>query len=144
MIDVSVYYASLTRPSVDHVDRVAPKIVANGAPLRNIAPCGSCHGGLDEKAGSPWLEDQAAAYIRAQLLDFRSSARRNDISEQMRNIARQMTDQEVDDAAQYYGSTSAKWHLTSEIRCRIAACGVRHDEACSIAAIVSRIDESGG
>ena len=60
----------------------------NGAPLRGIAPCGSCHGSLDNKAGSPWLEGQPAAYMKAQLQAFASGARRNDISQQMRNIAR--------------------------------------------------------
>ena len=59
--------------------------------MRNIAPCGSCHGDIDNKAGSPWLGGQSAVYIKAQLQAFASGARRNDISQQMRNIARQMT-----------------------------------------------------
>ena len=55
--------------------------------MRNIAPCGACHGELDSKAGSPWLEGQPVTYLRAQLDAF-ARARRNDISEQMRNVAR--------------------------------------------------------
>ena len=69
----------------------APRIVIDGAPMRDIAPCGSCHGDLDNKAGSPWLGGQSAVYIKAQLQAFAAGARRNDISQQMRNIARQMT-----------------------------------------------------
>jgi cytochrome c553 len=39
---------------------------------------------------------------KAQLQAFATGARRNDISEQMRNIARQMTPAEIDEAARYY------------------------------------------
>ena len=79
-----------------------------GAPLRGIAPCGSCHGSLDNKVGSPWLEGQSEVYMREQLLAFASGQRRNDISQQMRNIARAMTPQEIDEAAAYYASQPAE------------------------------------
>ena len=80
----------------------SPPIVVTGAPMRNIPPCGSCHGDIDNKAGSPWLGGQSAVYIKAQLMAFASDARRNDISQQMRNIARQMTAEEIDQVAHYY------------------------------------------
>ena len=76
----------------------------NGAPIRGIAPCGSCHGSLDNKTGSPWLEGQSAVYMKAQLRAFANGSRRNDISQQMRNIARAMTDEEIEQAAEYYAS----------------------------------------
>ncbi|MBZ6078664.1 c-type cytochrome [Microvirga puerhi] len=106
MVDLSAYYAYLPRLPAYHPEqgKPAPRIVVNGAPMRNIAACGSCHGALDNKAGSPWLEGQSAAYIRTQLQAFASGARRNDISQQMRNIARQMTPEEIDEVAQYYAS----------------------------------------
>ncbi|MCB8819778.1 c-type cytochrome [Microvirga rosea] len=106
MVDLSAYYAYLPRLPAYHPeqDKPAPRIVVNGAPLRNVASCGSCHGALDNKAGSPWLEGQSAAYIKAQLEAFTSGARRNDISQQMRNIARQMTPEEIDEVAQYYSA----------------------------------------
>jgi len=72
--------------------------------MRGIAPCGSCHGSPDDKTGSPWLEGQSEAYLKAQPQDFASGERRNDISEQMRNIARALTPQEIDEAAAYYAS----------------------------------------
>jgi hypothetical protein len=49
----------------------------------------SCYGELDSKAGAAWLEGQPAVYLRTQLEAFSSGARRNDIGEQMRNIARE-------------------------------------------------------
>jgi len=106
MIDIASYYAYLPRLPAYHPAeaRPAPRIVINGAPLRNIAPCGSCHGALDNKAGSPWLEGQSAAYLKSQLQAFAANQRHNDISEQMRNIARQLTPAEIDEAAEYYAS----------------------------------------
>ena len=104
MLDVAAYYSYLPRVPSSHADAKmpAPPIVTTGAPMRNIAPCGSCHGDIDNKAGSPWLGGQSAVYIKAQLQAFASGARRNDISQQMRNIARQMTPEEIDQVAHYY------------------------------------------
>jgi cytochrome c553 len=104
MLDLAAYYAYLPRVPSPHVDTrlAAPMIVTVGAPMRNIPPCGSCHGDIDTKAGSPWLGGQSAVYIKVQLRAFASGARRNDISQQMRNIARNMTAEEIDQAARYY------------------------------------------
>jgi cytochrome c553 len=104
MLDIAAYYAYLPRVPSNQLDEniQAPPIVVTGAPMRNIPPCGSCHGEIDTKAGSPWLGGQSAVYIKAQLQAFASGARRNDISEQMRNIARHMTPEEIDQVARYY------------------------------------------
>jgi cytochrome c553 len=104
MLDLAAYYAYLPRVPTSHADDnvPAPPIVTTGAPMRNIAPCGSCHGELDTKAGSPWLGGQSAVYIKAQLTAFASGVRRNDISQQMRNVARHMTAEEIDQVARYY------------------------------------------
>jgi cytochrome c553 len=104
MLDVAAYYSFLPRVPSSHANgsAPAPQIVITGAPMRNIAPCGACHGDVDNKAGSPWLGGQSAVYIKAQLQAFASGSRRNDISQQMRNIARQMTPEEIDAVARYY------------------------------------------
>lgn len=104
--DLAAYYAYLPRLPAYHPEMQVPlpRIVIYGAPLRGIAPCGSCHGSLDNKTGAPWLEGQSAVYMRAQLEAFASSRRHNDINEQMRNIARAMTPEEIDQAAKYYAS----------------------------------------
>ena len=104
MLDLAAYYSYLPRQPGTHPDdavAVSP-IVVRGAPMRNIPACSSCHGTTDAKLGSPWLDGQSAVYIKAQLQAFATGARRNDISEQMRNIARQMTAAEIDEAARYY------------------------------------------
>lgn len=104
MLDVAAYYAYLPRVPSNKLDAAAavPPIVTIGAPLRNIPPCGSCHGEIDVKAGSPWLGGQSAVYIKAQLQAFANGTRHNDIHQQMRNIARQMTADEIDQVARYY------------------------------------------
>jgi cytochrome c553 len=106
MIDLAAYYSYLPRLPAYHPEQQgpAPRIVVYGAPLRNVPSCGSCHGELDNKAGSPWLEGQPAPYLKAQLEAFAKGTRHNDISEQMRNVARQMTPEERDEAARYFGS----------------------------------------
>jgi len=106
MADLAAYYAYLPRLPGYHPTpgQVAPSIVVHGAPMRNIPPCAACHGGLDVKTGSPWLEGESPVYLKAQLEAFASGARHNDISGQMRNIARQMTPADIDAAAQYYSN----------------------------------------
>jgi cytochrome c553 len=106
MLDLAAYYSYLPRQPGSHPDPavIAPQIVARGAPMRNVPACSSCHGTTDAKPGAAWLDGQSAIYIKTQLQAFASATRRNDISEQMRNIARQMTAAEIDQAASYYAS----------------------------------------
>jgi cytochrome c553 len=103
MRDLAAYYAYLprvTRPPP--IPEVPPRIVASGAPMRGIAPCGACHGDLASKPGAAWLAGQPFVYLHTQLAAFASGTRRNDIGEQMRNVARGMTPQEIDAASRFY------------------------------------------
>lgn len=104
MLDLASYYSYLPRQPGSHPDDAlaVSQIVARGAPMRNIPACASCHGTSDAKLGTPWLDGQSAVYLKAQLQAFATGTRQNDISEQMRNIARQMTAAEIDEAARYY------------------------------------------
>ena len=103
MRDLAAYYAYLPRESEPQPAASAPpQIVASGAPMRGIAPCGSCHGTLEVKVGAAWLGGQPSDYLRAQLKAFSLGARRNDIGEQMRNVARAMTAEEIDAASRFY------------------------------------------
>jgi cytochrome c553 len=105
MRDLAAYYAYLPRmtPPPNLVEQLkAPRIVQIGAPMRNIAPCASCHGGSALKTATPILEGEPASYIRSQLKAFANSERKNDIGGQMRNVARQMTPEEIETVATYY------------------------------------------
>jgi cytochrome c553 len=90
-----------TSPGTNYNESL-PALVRVGDPLRNIAPCISCHGGVDQKLGAPWLEGMAKGYLVAQLRAFKEGTRRNDSQAQMRNMVRAMTDKEIDEVSTFY------------------------------------------
>jgi cytochrome c553 len=75
-----------------------------GDPGRGIPPCASCHGPNGQKVGAPALRGQHAAYIERQLASFAQGGRQNDINEQMRTIAAELTQDEMHAIAAYYGA----------------------------------------
>ncbi|QQC62600.1 c-type cytochrome [Paraburkholderia ginsengisoli] len=109
--DLAAYYTSLTRGPATEIRRTgeepdanAVKLAMQGDPQRNIAPCAACHGELDRKGAAPWLGGQSSTYLAVQMRAFASGARHNDINEQMRNVARQLTPAEIDSLAKYYAA----------------------------------------
>jgi cytochrome c553 len=103
MRDLGAFYAYLPRQRPTQAAREsAPQIVLHGAPMRNIPPCGACHGAIGYKMGTERLEGESPMYLRAQLVAFAAGERHNDITEQMRNVARGMSLTEMEQAAAYY------------------------------------------
>jgi cytochrome c553 len=104
--DLANYYSTLPRPPAVEIGTVEDasirKLVNVGAPMRNIAACAACHGERDRKGAAPWLGGQSSAYMAGQLHAFASGDRHNDINQQMRNVARNMTQEEIDAVAKYY------------------------------------------
>ena len=102
--DLAAYYSYLpkARNAPTTYDEPLPALVRVGAPLRNIAPCISCHGSVDQKLGAPWLEGMPRQYLFEQLMDFRSGVRGNDSHAQMRNMVRTMSTPEIAEVAAYY------------------------------------------
>jgi cytochrome c553 len=86
---------------------LAARLVYIGDPQRTIAPCAACHGPIGRKIGAPPLKDQQAAYIERQLASFAQGIRENDISEQMRVIAKQLTPGEIQALSAFYGRHEA-------------------------------------
>ena len=62
---------------------------------------------LRMKLSSAPREQEPEPYLLAQLRAFASGDRHNDIGQQMRNVARQMTSDEISEAAHYYASQAA-------------------------------------
>lgn len=110
--DLAAYYASLpkARTAPTTYDESLPALVRVGDPMRNIAPCISCHGGVDQKLGAPWLEGMPKAYLVQQLRAFKHGTRANDSHLQMRNIARPMTEGEILEVAEFYAHKYAPSH----------------------------------
>ena len=102
--NLAVYYASLPKPRLETTpdDSPPPALVRVGDPVRNIAPCASCHGGIDRKLGTPWLEHMPKKYLEDQMHAFATGARRNDSHAQMRNVVRQMTKKEIEVVSDFY------------------------------------------
>lgn len=102
--DLAAYYASLPKARIAPTtyDEPLPALVRVGDPMRNIAPCISCHGGVDQKLGAPWLEGMPKDYLVQQLQLFKQGERRNDGQLQMRNVAHAMTTEEINAVAVFY------------------------------------------
>lgn len=107
--DLAAFYAQLPRPSPAPETPPAPRLVSVGDPIRNIAPCSACHGGIDRKHGSPWLEGMPDVYLTTQIAQFARGERRNDAFGIMRNVARQMRPEEVEAVARYYASRAVRF-----------------------------------
>jgi cytochrome c553 len=82
----------------------ARRLAFIGDEQRGIPPCTACHGPNGYKIGAPPLAGQPAAYIERQLAAFAQGLRQNDINEQMRTIAMQLTLAEVHALAAFYGA----------------------------------------
>lgn len=102
MREIADYYASLPRPAASRLTAALPPIVRWGAPMREVAPCGSCHGTIDRTLASPSLNGEPQAYLVQQLQAFRDGTRTNDINAQMRAVAHGMTPNEIAAAAAYF------------------------------------------
>jgi cytochrome c553 len=108
MLDLAAHFAALPNPpaagntKADVADTAARALDEVGAPLRGIASCAACHGPLGQTPGAPGLRGQQRAYLEQQLLAFKAGRRHNDISEQMRSVARALRDEEIARLAAYY------------------------------------------
>lgn len=105
MRDLAAYYAYLPRerlPESRAPAATVPVLVTNGAPMRGIGACASCHGASAANAATPRLDGEPASYIVSQINAFASGSRHNDAHLQMRNTARHMTAEEITAVARYY------------------------------------------
>ncbi len=104
ILDLAAYYESLPRPRNTPVTDMStvPALVRVGDPMRNVAPCASCHGGMDQKLGAPWLEGMPKDYLVLQLTHFADGSRHNDALAQMRNMSRALTKKEIDDVSDFF------------------------------------------
>jgi cytochrome c553 len=123
--DVAAYFASRTgRLQADSPESIPPggysfrqsdigaRLAFAGDPRRGIAPCSACHGPGGFRLGAPPLAGQYAAYIERQLGSFAQDIRHNDIYEQMRAIARQLSPVEMHAVAEFYGRQNQKLAAT--------------------------------
>jgi hypothetical protein len=53
-------------------------------------------------AGAGWLEGQSTVCLHSQLQAFAADTLRNDIGDQMRNVARRMSPEEIDISSRFH------------------------------------------
>jgi cytochrome c553 len=108
LLDLATHFASFPNPYAravtppGSVDPGARNLIEVGSPLRGIASCAACHGPLGFTPGAPELRGQQRAYLEEQMQAFKAGNRHNDISEQMRSVARELTNDEIARLAAYY------------------------------------------
>lgn len=108
--DLSVYYAkqALPVPSVatSKVTDSAIRMAQRGAGDRFIPPCAGCHGLNGEGAivDVPALAGQSPTYFVTTMLAYKEEDRENDIYSRMRFIAGELSEEEINELADYYAS----------------------------------------
>ncbi|MCG6216951.1 c-type cytochrome [Vibrio furnissii] len=109
MADVAAYFASLPiSPNSTPEDVVAKgKVLYNaGDAARGLSACTACHGPRGngtELSGFPKISGQHADYIKAQLQKFRDENRGNDMNAMMRDVAKKLTDADIEILSKYVG-----------------------------------------
>ncbi|WP_329347418.1 c-type cytochrome [Vibrio natriegens] len=107
--DLSAYFASLPTSENSTPENVVEKgkvLYTAGDAERGLTACIACHGARGngtELSGFPKISGQHADYIKAQLTKFRDGSRGNDMNAMMRDIAKKMTDEDIDVLSQYVG-----------------------------------------
>lgn len=108
LIDLATHYAALAGPplpaAVAPPDEATRRLIQDGNPMRGIVACAACHGPQGHTLAAPPLHGQQRGYLEVQLQAFKAGRRHNDISEQMRSVARGLNDDQIASLAAYYAS----------------------------------------
>ena len=105
--DIAAYFASLPA-NLGAADEAMVEegslLYKGGKTSTKIAACSSCHGptgsGVDA-AKFPKLAGQHSKYIATQLKAFRAGERANDMNQMMRDVAKRMSDTDIEKVAGY-------------------------------------------
>lgn len=109
MADLAAYYASLTtsyNTTPENVVEAGRVLYTAGDAERGLPACVACHGPRGngtELSGFPKISGQHADYIKSQLQMFRDGVRGNDMNAMMRDVAKKLTDEEIETLSQYVG-----------------------------------------
>ena len=109
LADIAVYYEAQALPpaqSESDGGETAETLVFRGDGTRLIAACRGCHGrrGEGNVIAYPALAGQYPQYLKKTLQAYATGERANDVYARMRNIAAELTEDEIDALAAYYGS----------------------------------------
>ncbi|MCG9632530.1 MULTISPECIES: c-type cytochrome [Vibrio] len=109
MADLAAYYASLpisNNSTPENVVEEGKALYTAGDAERGVTACIACHGPRGngtELSGFPKISGQHAEYIKAQLEKFRDGSRNNDMNAMMRDVAKKLTDADIETLSKYVG-----------------------------------------
>ncbi|CAM2890403.1 c-type cytochrome [Vibrio ordalii] len=107
--DLAAYYASLpisANSTSEDVAVTGKALYSAGDAERGLTACIACHGPRGngtELSGFPKISGQHADYIKAQLQKFRDDARNNDMNAMMRDVAKKLSDTDIEILSKYVG-----------------------------------------
>ncbi|WP_198781799.1 c-type cytochrome [Shewanella putrefaciens] len=109
ILDIGAYFSSQTLQvaEVKDVPELGAKLYKGGDVSRGITACMACHGPDGkgaELAGFPALAGQHANYIKIQLTKFRDAGRNNDLNGMMQDVAKKLSDSDIDALSKYLSS----------------------------------------
>ena len=107
ILDIAAYFASQKQTpgeAPEDVIEAGHKLYVGGDMARGITACIACHGPHGDGvglAGFPDISGQHSAYLKTQLEAFRSGDRNNSHNGMMEDIAKKLTDKDIDILAKY-------------------------------------------
>lgn len=107
MEDLAVYFDEQPLTGLEADPARAPKgqrLYRGGDANTGVAACLACHGPEGDgnpAAGWPSIKGQHAPYVAAQLRAYRAGTRKTDSNQMMRDVARNLSDEQIDDVAAY-------------------------------------------
>lgn len=107
---IASHFSSLQSPSATATGNGRGHVLATvGDNELRVQACQNCHGpgGTASAPFMPYLAGLHREYLRRELLDFRSGARRTDPSGQMSFIAQHLTEEDISALAAHYGIDEA-------------------------------------
>ncbi|MBH0035355.1 cytochrome c4 [Pseudoalteromonas sp. NZS71_1] len=109
MKDLAAYFSSMNMTegaTPKDVVEVGEMLFKAGDAERGIPSCAACHGPRgngSSLAKFPKISFQHPGYIKAQLEKFRDGTRHNDLNGMMGDIAKKLTDKDIEVLSQYLG-----------------------------------------
>ncbi|MFC0117711.1 c-type cytochrome [Pseudoalteromonas xiamenensis] len=109
MKDLAAYFSSQNMSAgstPEEIVEIGKKLYKAGDAERGIPACSACHGPRGNGtslAKFPKISFQHPDYIKSQLLKFREGTRANDMNGMMRDIAKKLTDKDIEVLSKYLG-----------------------------------------
>ncbi|MDG3086827.1 c-type cytochrome [Vibrio hannami] len=109
MADLAAYYASLPisdNSTPENVVEQGKVLYLAGDKERGLTACIACHGPRGngtELSGFPKISGQHADYVKLQLEKFRKGERSNDLNGMMQDVAKLLTDEDIEILSKYVG-----------------------------------------